>query len=175
LQLCARRREYVQPGGGSFTLFRHCGRSAFKVGASADRVWLVREGYAAIADRLVETLLLSLFVTRRLGSGRPRDGGPGLSIPMGSSNVKKGSEVRQKGKTQMTDKTAIQRIKELGEERTTLFAGEGRSPAPSPSSRGLNYRLVTSAAPAGSAPLQNKSIGKKPQEADKNRAAKPPG
>jgi hypothetical protein len=101
---------------------------------------------------------------------------------MGSSNVKKGSEGRQKGKTQMTDKTAIQRIKELDEERTTLFEQakeealrRAHQAVEDLNALGLNYRLVTSAAPAGRAPVQNKSIGKKPQEADKKRAAKPPG
>jgi hypothetical protein len=85
----------------------------------------------------------------------------------------------------MTDKTAIQRIKELDEERATLFEQAKEEPlrranhaVEDLNALGLNYRLVMGAAPAGKAPAGNKSLGKKPHEAgpaDKKRAAKPPG
>ena len=85
----------------------------------------------------------------------------------------------------MTDKTAIQRIKELDEERATLFEQakeealrRANQAVEDLNALGLNYRLVTGAAPAGSAPAGSKSPGKKPQEAglaDKKRAARPPG
>ena len=80
----------------------------------------------------------------------------------------------------MTEKTAIQRIKELDQERATLFE-QAKEEALRRASQavedlnalGLNYRLVEGAAPAGS-----KSAGKKPPEtsqagADKKRAARP--
>ena len=88
----------------------------------------------------------------------------------------------------MTDKTAIQRIKELDEERATLFEQakeealrRANQAVEDLNTLGLNYRLVTGAAPAGRAPAGgtgSKSPGKKPQEAglaDKKRAARPPG
>jgi hypothetical protein len=84
----------------------------------------------------------------------------------------------------MTDKTAIQRIKELDQERATLFEQakeealrRANHAVEDLNALGLNYRLVMGAAPAGKA-AGNKSPGKKPQEAgpaDKKRAAKPPG
>jgi hypothetical protein len=80
----------------------------------------------------------------------------------------------------MTDKTAIQRIKELDQERATLFEQakeealrRANHAVEDLNALGLNYRLVMGTAPAG-----NKSPGKKPQEAgpaDKKRGAKPPG
>ena len=85
----------------------------------------------------------------------------------------------------MTDKTAIQRIKELDEERATLFEQakeealrRANQAVEDLNALGLNYRLVTGAAPAGKAPAGSKSPVKKPQEAgiaDKKRAARPPG
>ena len=84
----------------------------------------------------------------------------------------------------MTDKTAIQRIKELDEERATLFEQakeealrRANQAVEDLNALGLNYRLA-GAAPAGRAPAGSKSPGKKPQEAgiaDKKRAARPPG
>jgi hypothetical protein len=82
---------------------------------------------------------------------------------------------------QMTDKTAIQRIKELDHERATLFE-QAKEEALRRASQavedlnalGLNYRLVTGAAPAAS-----KSTDKKPQETGRpgteKRAAPPTG
>ena len=79
---------------------------------------------------------------------------------------------------QMTDKTAIQRIKELDHERATLFeqAKEEalRKANQAVEDLSLNYRLVTGAAPPGS-----KSTDKKPQETGRagteKRAAPPTG
>jgi hypothetical protein len=80
----------------------------------------------------------------------------------------------------MTEKTAIQRIKELDLERAALFEQakeealrRANQAVEDLNALGLNYRLVTGAAPAGS-----KSAGKKPPEtsqagADKKRAARP--
>ena len=79
------------------------------------------------------------------------------------------------GKTRnikMTDKTPIQRIKELDQERATLFEHakeealrRANQAVEDLNALGLNYRLVMGAAPAAS-----KNIGKKPQEsAMKNR------
>jgi hypothetical protein len=66
----------------------------------------------------------------------------------------------------MTDKTAIQRIKELDHERATLFEQakeealrRATQAVEDLNALGLKYRLVEGAAPAG-----NKSTGKKPQE-----------
>ena len=82
---------------------------------------------------------------------------------------------------QMTDKTAIQRIKELDHERATLFE-QAKEEALRRASQavedlnalGLNYRLVTGAAPAAS-----KSTDKKQHEtgraANEKRAASPTG
>jgi hypothetical protein len=78
---------------------------------------------------------------------------------------------------QMTDKTAIQRIKELDQERSTLFERANQA-VEGLNALGLHYRLVMGAAPAGKAPAGNKSPGKKPHDVgpvDKKRAAKPPG
>ena len=82
----------------------------------------------------------------------------------------------------MTEKTAIQRIKELDQERATLFE-QAKEEALRRANQavedlnvlGLNYRLVEGAAPAGS-----KSAGKKHPEtgqagAEKKRAARPQG
>ena len=87
--------------------------------------------------------------------------------------------------SRMTDKTAIQRIKELDHERATLFEQakeealrRANQAVEDLNALGLHYRLVMGAAPAGKAPAGNKSPGKKPHEAgpaDKKRAAKPPG
>jgi hypothetical protein len=86
---------------------------------------------------------------------------------------------------QMTDKTAIQRIKELDQERSTLFEQakeealrRANQAVEDLNALGLHYRLVMGAAPAGKAPAGNKSPGKKPHDVgpvDKKRAAKPPG
>jgi hypothetical protein len=80
----------------------------------------------------------------------------------------------------MSDKTAIQRIQELDRERTALFQQakeealrKANQAVEDLNALGLNYRLVTTAAPAGS-----KSTGKKPREtgqAEKKRATRPPG
>jgi hypothetical protein len=82
----------------------------------------------------------------------------------------------------MTEKTAIQRIKELDQERATLFEQakeealrRANQAVEDLNALGLNYRLVEGAAPAG-----NKSAGKKRPEtgqagADKKRAARPQG
>jgi hypothetical protein len=81
---------------------------------------------------------------------------------------------------QMTDKTAIQRIKELDQERATLFdqakeeaLRRANQAVEDLNALGLNYRLVTGAASPG-----GKSASKKPQEtggAEKKRATRPPG
>jgi hypothetical protein len=82
---------------------------------------------------------------------------------------------------QMTDKTPIQRIKELDQERATLFE-QAKEEALRRANRavedlnalGLNHRLVTGAVPAAS-----KGIDKKPQETGRagaeKRAAPPAG
>jgi hypothetical protein len=81
----------------------------------------------------------------------------------------------------MTDKTAIQRIKELDQERATLFEQakeealrKANQAVEDLNALGLNYRLVTGAAPQGS-----KSADKKPQETGRagteKRAAPPTG
>ena len=82
---------------------------------------------------------------------------------------------------QMTDKTAIQRIKELDSERATLFEQakeealrRANQAVEDLNALGLNYRLVTGAAPPGS------KSNKKPQEAgqagaEKKRASPPIG
>jgi hypothetical protein len=76
----------------------------------------------------------------------------------------------------MTDKSAIERIKELDQERAALFEQakdealrRATQAVEDLNALGLNYRLVTGATPA-----ENKSAGKKPQEtgpvsADKKR------
>jgi hypothetical protein len=78
----------------------------------------------------------------------------------------------------MSDKSAIQRIKELDQERATLFEQakeealrRANQAVEDLNALGLNYRLVTTAADG------NKSTGKKPQEtgfagADKKRPAR---
>jgi hypothetical protein len=65
----------------------------------------------------------------------------------------------------MTDISAIQRIKELDQERAALFEHakeealrRANQAVEDLNALGLNYRLVTGAAPA-----ENKSAGKKPQ------------
>src|SRR5262252_7252844 len=81
----------------------------------------------------------------------------------------------------MTDKTAIQRIKELDQERATLFEQakeealrKANQAVEDLNALGLNYCLVTGAAPPGS-----KSTDKKPQETGRagteKRAAPPTG
>ena len=81
----------------------------------------------------------------------------------------------------MTDKTAIQRIKELDQERATLFEQakeealrRANQAVEDLNALGLNYRLVTGAAPVG-----NKSTDKKPHEtgraANEKRTAPPIG
>jgi hypothetical protein len=75
----------------------------------------------------------------------------------------------------MTDKTPIQRIKELDQERATLF-GQAKEEALRRANQavedlnalGLNYRLLEGAAPAGS-----KSASKKPQETVTEKRAAP--
>jgi hypothetical protein len=80
----------------------------------------------------------------------------------------------------MTENTAIQRIKELDQERAALFEQakeealrRAKQAVEDLNALGLNYRLVAGTTPAGS-----KSAGKKPPEtgqagADKKRAARP--
>ena len=82
----------------------------------------------------------------------------------------------------MTEKTAIQRIKELDQERATLFEEakeealrRAKQAVEDLNALGLNYRLVAGTTPAGS-----KSAGKKRPEtvqadAEKKRAARPQG
>jgi hypothetical protein len=81
----------------------------------------------------------------------------------------------------MTDKTPIQRIKELDQERATLFAQakeealrRANQAVEDLNALGLNYRLVTGAIPAGS-----KGTEMKPQETGRasteKRAAPPTG
>jgi hypothetical protein len=79
----------------------------------------------------------------------------------------------------MTDKTAIQRIKELDQERATLFA-QAKEEALRRATQavedlkalGLNYRLVGGEPPAGS-----KGVGKPQQkgQAEKKSTARPAG
>jgi hypothetical protein len=87
----------------------------------------------------------------------------------------------QTGKYDMTDRTAIQRIKELDQERAALFEQakeealrRANQAVEDLNALGLNYRLVTGAAPSG-----GKAAAKKPQAmgqtgADKKRGARPP-
>jgi hypothetical protein len=77
---------------------------------------------------------------------------------------------------QMTDKTAIQRIKELDQERATLFEQakeealrRANQAVEDLNALGLNYRLVTGAAPAG-----GESSGKKLQKTGQRSAEKKP-
>jgi hypothetical protein len=79
----------------------------------------------------------------------------------------------------VSEKTAIQRIKELDQERATLFEQakeealrRANQAVEDLNSLGLKYRLVTGAAAEG-----NKGVGKKPQEAGSADADKkrPPG
>ena len=80
----------------------------------------------------------------------------------------------------MTDKTAIQRIKELDQERATLFEQakeealrKANQAVEDLNALGLNYRLVTGAAPPGS-----KSTDKKQETGragTEKRAAPPTG
>ena len=81
----------------------------------------------------------------------------------------------------MSDKSPIQRIKELDQERATLFEQakeealrRANQAVEDLNALGLNYRLVTGTAAGG-----NKSVGKKPKEtgsagADKKRPARSP-
>ena len=81
----------------------------------------------------------------------------------------------------MTDKSAIERIKELDQERAALFEQakdealrRATQAVEDLNALGLNYRLVTGTAASG-----NKSAGKKPKEAgsagaDKKRPARSP-
>jgi hypothetical protein len=73
----------------------------------------------------------------------------------------------------MTDKTAIQRVKELDQERATLFAqakeealGRATQAVEDLNAFGLKYRLIEGAPPAGS-----KGVGKPQQKS----TARPPG
>jgi hypothetical protein len=80
----------------------------------------------------------------------------------------------------MSDNSAIQRIKEIDQERATLFVQakeevlrRANQAVEDLNALGLNYRLVTGTADG------NKSAGKKPQEAglagaDKKRPARSP-
>jgi hypothetical protein len=81
----------------------------------------------------------------------------------------------------MTDKTAVERIKELDEERASLFE-QAKEEALRRATQavedlnvlGLAYRLV--APPAEKAPAGSKSPSNKPQDAgpaDKKRGARP--
>jgi hypothetical protein len=74
----------------------------------------------------------------------------------------------------MSDKSAIQRIKELDQERATLFEQakeealrRAHQALEDLNALGLNYRLVT-----GAAAVENKSAGKKSQEASVAGAVK---
>ena len=81
----------------------------------------------------------------------------------------------------MSDKSPIQRIKELDQERATLFEQakeealqRANQAVEDLNALGLNYRLV-----GGKAAGENKSAGKKPKEtgsagADKKRPARSP-
>jgi hypothetical protein len=81
----------------------------------------------------------------------------------------------------MSDKSPIQRIKELDQERAALFEQakeealrRANQAVEDLNALGLNYRLV-----AGTAASGNKGAGKKPKEtgsagADKKRSAKSP-
>jgi hypothetical protein len=81
----------------------------------------------------------------------------------------------------MSDKSAIQRIKELDQERATIFEQakeealrRANQAVEDLNALGLKYRMVTDTAAGG-----NKSAGKKPQEtgsagADKKRPARSP-
>jgi hypothetical protein len=79
----------------------------------------------------------------------------------------------------MTDKTAIQRIKELDQERATLFEQakeealrRATQAVDDLNALGLKYRLVEGEAPAG-----NKSVGKTQHkgQAEKKGTARPTG
>jgi hypothetical protein len=83
------------------------------------------------------------------------------------------------GKYEMTDRTAIQRIKELDQERATLFAQakeealrRATQAVEDLNALGLKYRLVEGELPAGS-----KGVGKPQQkgQADKKSTPRPPG
>jgi hypothetical protein len=77
----------------------------------------------------------------------------------------------------MTDKSAIQRIKELDQERATLFdqakeeaLRRANQAVEDLNALGIHYRLVM-----GTATPENKNTGKKPQEsAEKKRSIRPP-
>jgi hypothetical protein len=89
--------------------------------------------------------------------------------------------VDRTGSDQMSDKTAIQRIKELDQERATLFEQakeealrRATQAVDDLNALGLHYRLVTGTAADG-----NKTADKKPKEigsagADKKRPARSP-
>jgi hypothetical protein len=83
--------------------------------------------------------------------------------------------------SRMTDKTAIQRIKELDQERSALFEQakeealrRAHQAVEDLNALGLKYRLV-----GGEPAVGTKGVGKKGQEtghaADKKRGARPPG
>jgi hypothetical protein len=83
----------------------------------------------------------------------------------------------QTGKYEMSDKTAIQRIKELDQERAALFEQakeealrRAHQAVEDLNALGLNYRLVTGAAPSG-----GKSAAKKPQGTGQGRDDKKRG
>ena len=74
----------------------------------------------------------------------------------------------------MSDKSPVQRIKELDQERATLFEQakeealrRANQAVEDLNALGLNYRLV-----AGTAASENKSTGKKPKETGSAGAAK---
>ena len=75
----------------------------------------------------------------------------------------------------MTEKTAIQRIKELDQERATLF-----EQAKEEALRRANQAVEDQSLVEGAAPAESKSAGKKRPEtgqagAEKKRAARPQG
>ena len=82
----------------------------------------------------------------------------------------------------MTEKTAIQRIKELDQERATLFEQakeealrRANQAVEDLNALGLKYRLVEGAAPAGSKSADKKRPETGQAGADKKRAARPQG
>jgi hypothetical protein len=82
---------------------------------------------------------------------------------------------------QMTDKTPIQRIKELDQERATLFEQakeealrRANQAVEDLNALGLNYRLVTGSAPSGSKAAAKQPPGTGQTGADKKRGARPP-
>ena len=81
----------------------------------------------------------------------------------------------------MTDKTSIQRIKELDQERATLFEQakeealrRANQAVEDLNALGLNYRLVTGSAPSGGKAGTKPPQGTGQTGADKKRGVRPP-